>query len=205
MPIVDALLLKAVVEGGDDAAFAAECDRLRGAPGLPAARWTLHRGIRTPDAYAYGEFVGPAEVADAERRRLVEFASRLPHFAAGTPTIDRLERGFGTPGASAGETPAFHYVVEMDPAAGWEDELFRWYDAEHMPGLAAVPGCVRAQRYVNRDGGPQALACYDLIDPSVLESPAWLAVRRTTWSGRVPPQFRNTRRTMFRSLPPTPD
>jgi hypothetical protein len=94
----------------------------------------------------------------------------------------------------------FHYTVETDAADGWEEEIFRWYDTEHMMGLAAVPGCVRAQRFLNGDGGPRSHACYDLIDPKILESAAWLAVRHTAWSDRVRPQFRNTRRTMFRSL-----
>jgi hypothetical protein len=63
-----------------------------------------------------------------------------------------------------------------------------------------VPGCVLAQRFLNGDRGPHSHACYDLTDPKVLESEAWLAVRRSSWSDRVRPQFRNTRRTMFRNL-----
>jgi hypothetical protein len=69
-----------------------------------------------------------------------------------------------------------------------------------MPGLASVPGCVLARRYLNADGGPLSYACYDLEAPEVLGSPPWLAVRHTEWSSRVRPQFRDTLRTMFRNV-----
>ena len=93
-----------------------------------------------------------------------------------------------------------HYAVQTDPAAGWEDEIAQWYAQEHMPGLAMVAGCVRAQRYINHDHGPTSFACYDLTAAEVMGSPAWLAVRATDWSSRCRPHFTNTRRTFFQSL-----
>jgi hypothetical protein len=104
-------------------------------------------------------------------------------------------------GASAGAPTPYHYVVETDAAAGTAEELARWYDTEHLAGLAAVPGCARARRFAGGADGPASYACYDLTDPAVLGSPAWLAVRATPWSGRVRPHFRNTVRTMFRAVP----
>lgn len=101
-------------------------------------------------------------------------------------------------GASTGERSRFHYVVETDPETGWLDEISRWYDTEHMPGLAAVPGCVRAMRFLNHGAGPLSLACYDLLRDDVLGSPPWLAVRATAWSDIARPHFTNTKRTMFR-------
>jgi hypothetical protein len=109
-----------------------------------------------------------------------------------------LEPKLDIAGAAAGECPRFHYVVETDPETGWLDEIARWYDTEHMPGLAAVPGCVRAARFLNHGGGPLSLACYDLLREDVLGSPPWLAVRATAWSGIARPHFTNTKRTMFR-------
>ena len=103
-------------------------------------------------------------------------------------------------GASAGTHAGFHYVVETDAAPGWEEELDRWYAEEHLPALAAVPGCARAARLRNLDGGPRSHAFYELASPEVLQTPAWLAVRASAWSGRIRPQFRNTRRTMFRKV-----
>lgn len=116
----------------------------------------------------------------------------------GTPmTVSRLALMQSLPGASRGERPSFHYVVETTPATDWEVELQSWYATEHLPGLANVPGCVQAQRFWNHDDGPRSFACYDLTAKQALESPAWLAVRRTPWSDRVRPHFTNTVRTMF--------
>ncbi|MGJ7603399.1 hypothetical protein ACSFA7_03580 [Variovorax sp. LT1R20] len=115
-----------------------------------------------------------------------------------------LEPMLGIEGASAGERPRFHYVVETDPETGWLDEISRWYDTEHMPGLAAVRGCVRAMRFLNRGAGPLSLACYDLQREDVLGSPPWLAVRATAWSGIARPHFTNTKRTMFRVIAEAP-
>lgn len=103
-------------------------------------------------------------------------------------------------GHSTGVPAPFHYAVEMTPAAGFGVELQRWYDTEHLPGLAGVPGCVRARRFWNHDAGPQSLACYDLLTQETLGSPAWLAVRGTAWSNRMRPHFTQTQRTMFTAL-----
>ncbi len=62
---------------------------------------------------------------------------------------------------------------------GWRDEIFRWYDTGHMPGLAAVPGCIHARRLLNHDHGLHgglnhgalSLACYDLVSPGTLGPP----------------------------------
>ena len=111
--------------------------------------------------------------------------------------LSRLERILDLPGASSTATPVIHYVVETDAEDGWMDEIARWYELEHLPGLASVPGCVRATRFVNHDGGLASLACYDLIRADVIETAPWLAVRGSQWSGQTRPHFRNTRRTLF--------
>lgn len=109
-----------------------------------------------------------------------------------------LTRTLEIRGAAAGAPTAFHYIVATDVLPEQEADFNAWYDEEHLPGLAAVPGTVRAARYTNRDGSPRYFACYDLATLDAFNSPPWLAVRGTAWSGRVRPAFRNTRRTMFR-------
>lgn len=111
--------------------------------------------------------------------------------------VSRLECVFEREGHSIGEESSAHYVVEMDPEDGWMPEISRWYDEEHMPGLAAVPGCVHAWRMLNHDHGPLSLACYDLVTTETMGSPPWLAVRATDWSSVTRPHFTNTKRTMF--------
>ncbi len=123
-------------------------------------------------------------------------------------TASRLEQVQGNPGVSQAAAPAFHYAVETDPEDGWRDEIFRWYDTEHMPGLAAVPGCIHARRMLNHDHGLRhgldhgalSYACYDLESIETLGSPPWLAVRGTAWSDITRPHFTNTRRTMMQVL-----
>ncbi|HEY0295861.1 MAG TPA: hypothetical protein VGC69_11065 [Bordetella sp.] len=96
-----------------------------------------------------------------------------------------------------GGAAPWHYIVETDVTPEFEREMNDWYDREHMPGLAVVPGTVRADRYLSRDGSPRYYACYDLRTLETFGSPPWLAVRATDWSSRVRPAFRNTKRTMF--------
>lgn len=114
--------------------------------------------------------------------------------------LSRLELVLDVPGRSRGAHATSHYVVETDADEGWMPEIARWYDTEHMPGLASVPGCIQARRLINHDAGPQSFACYDLTEPGVKESPPWLAVRGTPWSDRTRPHFANTRRTLFEGL-----
>lgn len=100
-------------------------------------------------------------------------------------------------GASATSPAPFHYVVEMKPEPGWGIELQRWYDQEHLPALAAVPGCIRAQRFWNNDDEQESLACYDLVSDRITTCAEWLSVRETSWSDRVRPHFMKPVRTMF--------
>lgn len=100
-------------------------------------------------------------------------------------------------GASHGQDAPFHYVVETDVDDAHLSELNAWYQQEHLPGLAAVPGTVRARRYRRTQGVPRHVACYDLVSPEAMERPEWLAVRHTDWSSRVRPLFRNTFRTLY--------
>jgi hypothetical protein len=101
-------------------------------------------------------------------------------------------------GASGASEAPWHYVVETDVLPEYEADFNAWYAQEHLPGLAAVPGTVRAARFVREGpGGPRYRACYDLASIETFGSAPWLAVRGSTWSARVRPAFRETRRTMF--------
>ncbi len=159
----------------------------------------LHRLAWSPQnrtAYWYGRLPTRAHLDDSV---LPPWAAAWARVCAGARDIrvSRLEKVFDIKGHSSAETPACHYVVEMDPDTGWMPEIARWYDTEHMPGLAAVPGCVHALRMLNHDHGPLSLACYDLTTRQTLDSPPWLAVRGTAWSDITRPHFTHTKRTMF--------
>jgi len=100
-------------------------------------------------------------------------------------------------GSSHGSMGNYHYIVETDISKASEDEFNAWYDTEHLPGLALVPGTISAKRYLRVSGSPRYIACYELLSPSVMESKEWLAIRNTAWSSRVRPMFMNTVRQLF--------
>ena len=100
-------------------------------------------------------------------------------------------------GASHGASGNCHYIVETDISTASEEEFNAWYNTEHLPGLARVPGTVSAQRYLRLSGSPRYIACYELLSPAVMESQEWLAIRHTAWSSRIRPMFMNTVRQLF--------
>lgn len=168
--------------------FADERDGLR----LDVAAWSP----RSQWAYVYAELARPAIVGSDVARRLAKLWQGLCP-AATDVDVSRLELVQDLAGASKGEAATRHYAVETDPEDGWEEDIVRWYTEEHLPGLASVPGTIRARRFVNHDAGPRSHACYALVAEDTLGCPPWLAVRGTEWSSRVRPHFTNTRRTMM--------
>lgn len=194
----DQILLQAQLDEAASAAFVNACE-------MAASAWRGTRVRRVAWSAAEGDAYGYLLLPQRQQLDAADLAGVLAAFSEALPSgaqsrASRLESAFELPGASHGARPAFHYVVETDPETGWRDELLRWYDTEHMPGLASVPGSVHASRMLNHDHGPLSLACYDLVSPETLGSPPWLAVRGTEWSSRVRPHFTNTRRTMFKTL-----
>lgn len=176
-----------------DARLAAQLKQtLALAGGLPADTVRVFSAIETAQTYVY---LPTSNVPDDTTLAVWLDAAKQVSNANGT--IALLTRHYDLPGASAGAQAPWHYIVETDVVPDAQSDLNAWYDTEHMPGLAAVPGTVRAQRYVNPTGTPRYHACYDLHTQETFGSPPWLAVRATDWSARVRPNFRNTIRTMF--------
>ncbi|MGI4778599.1 MAG: hypothetical protein ACRYGA_10865 [Janthinobacterium lividum] len=200
----DFLLLQMTLAPGAASDIDADCRAFAHALSVAhGADVSLHRVAMTLDGIQAYVYLKPstARVADALEPELLgtDFAQYNP-WARGV-RASWLECRLDLAGASQGQSVRFHYVVEMDPEAGWMPEISRWYDTEHLPGLANVEGCVRAMRLVNHGHGPMSLACYDLVSQETLGSPPWLAVRATSWSDITRPHFTNTKRTMF-GVPP---
>jgi hypothetical protein len=78
--------------------------------------------------------------------------------------------------------------MNIDPAA--ESEFNEWYDAEHLPQLAKVPGVLCARRY-RGSGERKYLALYHLARADVARSDAWRAAADTPWTERMRPYFRD--------------
>lgn len=100
------------------------------------------------------------------------------------------------------------YIVHTDIPDHIIDEYNEWYDKEHLPRCAAIPGVFRARRYMStgiRGGatdGPRYLTAYELAGPDVWESPAALQARRTPWTEKMRSLFSNTRRALYQLISP---
>lgn len=91
------------------------------------------------------------------------------------------------PGGAAAPREAKGLVaVLLEPKPEFDEEFNAWYDTEHLPALAAVPGVLAARRYVASAGSTGYLAVYHLTQRDVIESEEWrAAARRTPWSRRI--------------------
>ena len=107
-----------------------------------------------------------------------------------------------TPGDAAAPEGAGGLLLNaMNVTAQAEDDFNAWYDQEHLPALAAVPGTLAARRYrsAERGGGTHRyVAIYHLESPDVTRSAAWRAAADTPWSSRVRPHFRDRIRILAR-------
>jgi hypothetical protein len=91
-------------------------------------------------------------------------------------------------------------LVGMTPAPDAETEFNAWYDTEHVPALARVPGVLCARRYRTSGGNPKYLALYHLAAPGVVDSPEWKrASESTAMPQRVRDQISNRLRLVCRN------
>jgi hypothetical protein len=91
--------------------------------------------------------------------------------------------------APAGAGGLLVNAMNVDPAH--EAEFNEWYDHEHIPALAKVPGTVCARRYRDGKGTHRYLALYHLTSPDVPLTQAWKDAAGTPWSARLRPHFRD--------------
>ena len=81
--------------------------------------------------------------------------------------------------------------MNVDPAA--EPEFNEWYNAEHLPQLASVPGVLCARRYQSSEADRERkyLALYHMTGSAVSRSDAWTKAADTEWTRRMRPHFRD--------------
>ncbi|HEX3861401.1 MAG TPA: hypothetical protein VHY35_06875 [Stellaceae bacterium] len=79
--------------------------------------------------------------------------------------------------------------MNCDPAA--EAEFNEWYDKEHIPALAAVPGVLCARRFRATSANRRYVALYHLVSPDVQTTAAWKSAADTEWTRRMRPHFRD--------------
>jgi hypothetical protein len=86
----------------------------------------------------------------------------------------------------------------MNIAPELEAEFNEWYDKEHIPALAAVPGVLCARRFRGTSGNRKYVALYHLTSPDVVESAEWKQARQSDWTSRLQPNFRDHLRLVLR-------
>src|ERR1700694_1685906 len=101
-----------------------------------------------------------------------------------TAKVERLLRYEGEqvlPGdATAPANAGGLLLVGMTPGAEVEPACNAWYDTEHVPALARVPGVLCARRYRTGAGGTKYVALYHLASPGVVDGAAWKAASGST-------------------------
>ncbi|GAB3117884.1 hypothetical protein GCM10027288_41450 [Bordetella tumbae] len=167
-------------------------------PGVKQANFRIYHAVDHVETYVWLSW--PAEVAGTEAGLNAGISNLPAAVRQSHPDAQMVNLALTTDvaGHSIGQAAPWFYMVETDIKPGAETDFDSWYETEHLPGLAAVPGTVRARRYLAENSSPRYYACYDLAQREAFGSPAWLAVRATSWSDRVRPNFINTKRTMFR-------
>ena len=118
-------------------------------------------------------------------KRVTAMCTRLLRFE-GTQTLP------GDLAAPAGAGGLLVNAMNVAPEA--EADFNAWYDQEHVPALAAVPGTLTARRYRSTEAGGGShryVAIYHLESPEVTHDDAWREAIDTPWSARVRPHFRD--------------
>jgi hypothetical protein len=86
----------------------------------------------------------------------------------------------------------------MNVAPEYEAEFNEWYDNEHIPALAAVPGVLSGRRFKDPKGTHRYLALYHLKTPEVAMGADWKTAAASEWTERLRPHFRDHLRIVAR-------
>jgi hypothetical protein len=96
----------------------------------------------------------------------------------------------GTQAAPGGARALLLNAMNAAPEA--ESEFNKWYDEEHIPALAAVPGVVCARRFRASSTTLQRyVALYHLESAEVCASAAWTKAVETPWTAKIRPHMRD--------------
>lgn len=79
-----------------------------------------------------------------------------------------------------------------------EAEFSEWYNTEHIPMLAAVPGVIMARRFRATNANRRYVALYHLESPEVQATQAWKNAANTPWTEKMRPHFRDHLRLVCR-------
>ncbi len=168
---------------------------------LTAQRWI---GTENPRQSVATYDLDSLEVLRSPGYRAIGGENLSPWSKRLTAKVERLLRYEGeqilpgdaiAPGAAGGLL-----LVGITPGPEVEAAFNTWYDAEHVPALAGVPGVLRARRFRTNGDGPKYIALYHLTAPGVVDTPEWKqASGSTPMPQRVRDQIGNRLRLVCRS------
>jgi hypothetical protein len=150
--------------------------------------------VATYDLESHAVLAGPAYRAiggdnlSPWSKRVTARVERLMRFEG-----EQILPGEQLPPANAGGL----LLNAMNIAPELEAEFNEWYDKEHIPALAAVPGVLCARRF-RGTGNRKYVALYHLETPEVVESADWKRARESEWSSRIVSKFRDHLRLVLR-------
>ena len=164
------------------------CERWLGAddPRVSVAIYDLE-GVAVLQGAAYRAIGG--ENLSPWSKRVTARVDRLMRFEG-----DQILPGDQLPPPSAGGL----LLNAMNIAPELEAEFNEWYDKEHIPALAAVPGVLCARRFRGTSGNRKYVALYHLAEPGVVESAEWKTARQSDWTSRLQPHFHDHLRLVLR-------
>ena len=168
------------------------CERWIGAddPNISIATYDLQTlSVLGSDAYRAigGENLSPWS------KRVIAKCKRICRFEAEQmPPGDRI--------APEGAGGLLLFAMNVLPEA--EADFNAWYDEEHIPRLAAVPGCLSARRFRIANavsaGSHRYLALYHLASADVCSSKPWEQAAVTPWTLKIRPHTRDRLRIPLR-------
>ncbi len=154
-------------------------------PGFGAvARYRAADG-ETPDWLASYE-IKPGTLDSPAYQALWETQSEREKRIMSAATIERrLFSPVYDSGPLASPAPVL-LAVSMEVPPEVEADLEAHYAQEHFPMLLAVPGWLRARRYLLSSGaGPKYLSVHELASHAVFDEPAYHATTVTPWRKRI--------------------
>jgi hypothetical protein len=87
-------------------------------------------------------------------------------------------------------------AVNIAPEA--DAEFNEWYDSEHLPRLANIPGVLSARRFTSPGAGYKYVATYHLSSPEVCASKAWQDAAATPWTEKLKSQIQDRLRLVLK-------
>ncbi len=138
------------------------------------------------------------EVLRSQPYKAIAYENLSPWSKRVTAKCKRLLRFEGTAtgpaGGAAPKEAGAMLLNAMNVAPEGEADFNRWYDEEHIPALAAVPGTLLARRFKaegTAGGSHKYVAIYHLKSADVQASDAWKKAVDTPWSARIRPHMRD--------------